>query len=605
MSGFDHESTTDDVLAGVDLTGKRFLVTGASAGLGLETTRALAAHGASVTMAARDLGKGTVAMEQVLDAVPDADLDLRELDLADLASIRAFAHGFVEDHPQLDVLIANAGVMACPQGTTVDGFETQLGTNHLGHFLLIQLLTPSLVAAGRARVVLLSSAGHRFSDVDLDDPGFEQQPYDAWVAYGRSKTANVLCAVALDERLRDQGVRAFAVHPGGIHTELGRHLTDETLQVLADRQARSSAPIRWKTIPQGAATTVWAATSPELDGLGGRYLEDCGVAEVSTDPDASKGVRAYAVDPERAARCGSCPSDWWAETVRTLVTERLELRPLRADDAEALHPAYADADLLRHWHRLPRTDVAATTAMLAGGCRRRDALGRSAPSGTDDALGHVGFPSTTIEPRRPTAFGYLLRREAQGQGYATEAGRAVVDHGFRDLGVAACELWIYEGNDPSRRVAERLGAEHRGTFWAFNLELAAARRTHVYAIEGPVALAPEVVRVTPVLSVPDVAAAVAWWRDELGFGVEWVVGDPPMSASVQLAWLPPDAASVRLRLGPPTPVRLACAVPERFDELADGLGIAPVDQPWGMREVAVTDPWGTTVVFETPGRGRR
>jgi len=300
MTGFDHESTTDDVLEGVDLTDKRFLVTGASAGLGLETTRALAAHGAAVTMTARDLGKGIAAMEQVLEAVPHAELDLRELDLADLASIRAFAHGFVDDHPRLDGLIANAGVMACPQGTTVDGFETQLGTNHLGHFLLIQLLTPSLVATGSARVVLLTSAGHRFSDVDLDDPGFERQPYDPWVAYGRSKTANVLCAVALDERLRDQGVRAFAVHPGGVTTELGRHLTDETLQALADRQARSSTPIRWKTIPQGAATTVWAATSPALDGLGGRYLEDCGLAEVSTDPDAPRGVRDYAVDPERA-----------------------------------------------------------------------------------------------------------------------------------------------------------------------------------------------------------------------------------------------------------------------------------------------------------------
>jgi NAD(P)-dependent dehydrogenase (short-subunit alcohol dehydrogenase family) len=300
MSGFGQDSTTDDVLEGVDLTGKRIVVTGASAGLGLETTRALAARGAAVTMTARDLGKGTAAMEQVLEAVPDADLDLRQLDLADLASVRSFAHGFVDDHPRLDVLIANAGVMACPQGTTVDGFETQLGTNHLGHFLLIQLLTPSLVAAGSARVVLLTSAGHRVSDVDVDDPGFERQPYDPWVAYGRSKTANVLCAVALDERLRDQGVRAFAVHPGAVPTELSRHLTDETLQALADRQARSSAPLRWKTIPQGAATTVWAATSPALDGLGGRYLEDCGLAEVSTDPDASKGVRDYALDPERA-----------------------------------------------------------------------------------------------------------------------------------------------------------------------------------------------------------------------------------------------------------------------------------------------------------------
>jgi len=300
MRSFGFESTTDDVLEGVDLTGKHILVTGASAGLGLETTRALAAHGAEVTMAVRDLTKGTAAMEQILDEVPDATLDLRQLDLADLSSIRTFAHGFVEDHPVLHVLIGNAGVMACPQGTTVDGFETQFGTNHLGHFLLVQLLTPSLVAAGGARVVLLTSAGHRFGDVDLDDPGFEHQPYDAWVAYGRAKTANVLCAVGIDQRLRDQGVRAFAVHPGGIQTELGRHLTEETLGVLIERSKAGNGPIAWKTVEQGAATTVYAATAPELDGEGARYLEDCHIADVIDDPNVSGGVRPYALDPARA-----------------------------------------------------------------------------------------------------------------------------------------------------------------------------------------------------------------------------------------------------------------------------------------------------------------
>jgi RimJ/RimL family protein N-acetyltransferase/catechol 2,3-dioxygenase-like lactoylglutathione lyase family enzyme len=288
--------------------------------------------------------------------------------------------------------------------------------------------------------------------------------------------------------------------------------------------------------------------------------------------------------------------------VQQLVTERLELRPLRADDAEALHPAYADPDLLRHWHRTPRKDLAATAALLAeatsGGM-----LWAICAKGTDEALGHVGFLGDAIRPDRATPFGYLLRRDAWGRGLATEAATAVVEHGFRDLGVAACELWIYDGNDRSRRLAERLGAEQRGTFWGFNLELRAARRIHVYAIEGPVALPPEVVRVTPVLSVPDVAAAVAWWRDELGFGVEWVVGDPPMSASVVSPGYLPDAASVRLQQGEAAPVRLACAVPERFDELAERLGVVPVDQPWGMREAVVSDPWGTTVVFETPSGG--
>jgi len=299
MTGFGFETTTDEVLEGIDLTGKRVLVTGASAGLGVETTRALAAHCAEVTMAVRDLGRGTAAMEQVLADVPDAQLDVRELDLADLASIRAFADGFLEDHAELHVLIANAGVMACPQGTTADGFETQFGTNHLGHFLLVNLLTPALVAAGGARIVLLSSAGHRISDVDLDDPGFERTPYDPWVAYGRSKTANVLCAVALDRRLAAQGVRAFAVHPGMILTELGRHLTHDTLAAMQSYRDPDQEP-RFKSIPQGAATTVYAATSPDLDGLGGLYLEDCGIASEAEDPRQGSGVRPYALDPDRA-----------------------------------------------------------------------------------------------------------------------------------------------------------------------------------------------------------------------------------------------------------------------------------------------------------------
>jgi NAD(P)-dependent dehydrogenase (short-subunit alcohol dehydrogenase family) len=300
MRTFGPESTTDDVLEGLDLAGRRILVTGASTGLGLETTRALAAHGASVTMAVRDLGRGAAAMDTVREHVPGADLDVRPLDLADLSSVRAFAHGFVEDHPVLHVLIGNAGVMACPESRTVDGFETQLGTNHLGHFLLVTLLTPSLVAAGGARVVLLSSAGHRLGDVDLDDPGFEHRPYDPWEAYGQSKTANILCAVALDRRLRDQGVRAFAVHPGRIRTELGRHLTEETLGQMLARLEESDVPVGWKTVEQGAATTVWAATAPELDGDGGRYLEDCGIGQPTDDPTSPSGVRAYALDPGRA-----------------------------------------------------------------------------------------------------------------------------------------------------------------------------------------------------------------------------------------------------------------------------------------------------------------
>jgi NAD(P)-dependent dehydrogenase (short-subunit alcohol dehydrogenase family) len=321
MTTFGAETTTDAVLEGMDLSGRRFLVTGASAGLGVETTRALVAHGALVTMAVRDLDKGAAAIEQVQATVPDAQLDLRELDLADLASIRTFASGFLEDHPVLDVLICNAGIMACPQGTTTDGFETQFGTNHLGHFLLIRLLTPALVAAGQAggaRVVLLSSAGHRLGDVDLDDPGWERTPYDPWAAYGRSKTANVLCAVGVDRRLADQGVRAFAVHPGMIHTELARHVTEDTWNAFRAMLPPGDTTVA-KSIPAGAATTVFAATSPDLDGLGGRYLEDCHLAEITDDPAQRSGVRAYALDPDRA--------DALWELSERLVAEPREQRP--------------------------------------------------------------------------------------------------------------------------------------------------------------------------------------------------------------------------------------------------------------------------------------
>jgi NAD(P)-dependent dehydrogenase (short-subunit alcohol dehydrogenase family) len=189
--------------------------------------------------------------------------------------------------------------MACPQDQTSDGFEMQFGTNHLGHFLLTNLLAPALVAGAPARVVELSSRGHRFSDVDLDDPGFERTPYEPWVAYGRSKTANVLFAVGFDQRFRDQGVRAFAVHPGSIQTELGRHLTEESMTTMLNSLPKGQA-LEWKSIPQGAATSVWAATSAELEGKGGLYLEDCGIAETVEGQVVVSGVQSYALDPARA-----------------------------------------------------------------------------------------------------------------------------------------------------------------------------------------------------------------------------------------------------------------------------------------------------------------
>jgi NAD(P)-dependent dehydrogenase (short-subunit alcohol dehydrogenase family) len=303
MTAFNAKSTTDDVLAGHDLTGKRVLVTGVSAGLGVETARALAAHGASVVGAARDLAKARDATASVRAALkPGATFDLVELDLASLKSVRAAADKLVKDGRKFDVVIANAGVMATPKGKTADGFETQFGTNHLGHFVFVNRIA-SLIKPG-GRLVNLSSAGHRFADVDLDDPNFERTEYAPFVAYGRSKTANVLFAVEFDRRHKANGVRATAVHPGGIQTELGRHMTPELVQQMMksiNESRPAGAPaFEFKTVPQGAATSVWAGFVASADAVGGRYCEDCHVAELNQNPAAREGVRPYAIDPTRA-----------------------------------------------------------------------------------------------------------------------------------------------------------------------------------------------------------------------------------------------------------------------------------------------------------------
>lgn len=251
-------------------------------------------------MAVRDMAKGERAAEAVRAAAsPAATVELCELDLASLASVRACADRLLADGKPLNVLIANAGVMACPQGATADGFETQFGTNHLGHFVFVNHLVPLVLAAAPSRIVVLSSSGHRFSAVDLDDPNFEHTPYDPWNAYGRSKTANALFALALDKRLRDRGVRTCSVHPGGIRTELGRHLTPETTQQMMQR-VQSTGNFKFKTVEQGAATTVWAALIADPDLIGGRFCEDCGIAEGTTDPAAMRGVRPHAQDPVAA-----------------------------------------------------------------------------------------------------------------------------------------------------------------------------------------------------------------------------------------------------------------------------------------------------------------
>ncbi|WP_018389257.1 SDR family NAD(P)-dependent oxidoreductase [Ancylobacter sp. FA202] len=302
---FGATSTTDEVLAGVDLHGRRVLVTGTSAGLGVETARVLAAHGAHVVGAARDLAKAERATAGVREAAraKDGSFELIELDLASLASVRACADRLLADGRGFDLVIANAGVMAPPFGRTADGFETQFGTNHLGHFVLVNKIA-GLIGEG-GRLVNLSSAGHRFADVELDDPNFERTPYDPWVAYGRSKTANSLFAVAFDRRHRARGVRATAVHPGGIHTELGRHMTPEDMEALVAsinvaHAAAGLPPFAFKTIPQGAATTVWAACVADAEAVGGRYCEDCHVAQVQDGEGIRGGVRPYALDAERA-----------------------------------------------------------------------------------------------------------------------------------------------------------------------------------------------------------------------------------------------------------------------------------------------------------------
>lgn len=293
---FNAESTTDEVLAGLDLSGKRVVVTGASSGLGTETARALAAHGAHVVGAVRDLEKGRQATQDI------GDFELVALDLASLASVRACADELIEDGKPFDLIVANAGVMFTPFGRTADGFETQFGTNHLGHFVLVNRLAPLLRTGGR--VVVLSSGGHRAGDVDLDDPNFEHTPYNERAAYGRSKTANILFVTEFDRRHRDEGIRATAVHPGSIDTDLTRHMSAEAKaqMVSAINAARpEGAPeFRWKTLAQGAATSIWAGIVAEAGEVGGQYCENCQVAETVDTPGARTGVRSYGRDPERA-----------------------------------------------------------------------------------------------------------------------------------------------------------------------------------------------------------------------------------------------------------------------------------------------------------------
>lgn len=306
MTAYDVNTTTEEVLAGLDLSGRRILVTGVSGGLGLETARVLAAHGADVVGTVRDAEKARDAVAAIDDAAKagGGSFEVVTLDLASLASVRAAADALVADGRPFDAVIANAAVMATPFGKTEDGFETQFGTNHLGHFVLLNRLATAMKTGGR--VIVLSSAAHRFSDIDLDDPNFDTVPYDTWVAYGRSKTANALFAVEFDRRYRDRGLHAAAVHPGGADTGLKRYMTQADMDAMVARinavaKAQTGAPaFKLKSIPQAAATSIWAAVVADGPLIGGRYCEDCNVAELAHGDTIRKGVREYAVDAESA-----------------------------------------------------------------------------------------------------------------------------------------------------------------------------------------------------------------------------------------------------------------------------------------------------------------
>lgn len=294
-SGFGARSTTSDVLRNIDLSGKLAIVTGGYSGLGLETTRALAGAGAHVVVPAR---RRATAQEAVggIDGV-----EVEELDLTDLASVRALAERFLASGRAVDLMINNAGIMASPETRVGPGWEAQFATNHLGHYALVNRLWPAIERGG-GRVVSVSSNGHQLSDIRWDDVHFAHG-YDKWQAYGQAKTANALFALRLDELGRDAGVRAFSLHPGTIATQLGRYMSQEELAELTETIGASPTNSGWKTPEEGAATQVWAATSPQLDGMGGVYCEDCDIAEPAAEGTVlGSGVSAWAADPDRAAR---------------------------------------------------------------------------------------------------------------------------------------------------------------------------------------------------------------------------------------------------------------------------------------------------------------
>lgn len=309
---FNNKSTTDDVLEGKQLEGKRALITGGASGIGAETVRALASKGAEVIIAARNREKAEQVKASVLSATGNQSIHFLPLELASLEKISGTAEAFHSRFDSLDLLVNNAGIMACPFDTTEDGFELQFGSNHIGHFHLTNLLLPALLKAAQPRVVSLTSMAHRMSPVVFDDINYESRTYEKWTAYGQSKTANALFAVGLNNRFSGKGLEAFSVHPGVIATPLGRHLEPVEIERITKENRKTPESANQeadqeqggiKSVEQGAATSCFAATAPELSGKGGAYLEDCHIAEVVADnPNLRGGVRDYAIDAKNAER---------------------------------------------------------------------------------------------------------------------------------------------------------------------------------------------------------------------------------------------------------------------------------------------------------------
>ncbi|MCC7101342.1 MAG: SDR family NAD(P)-dependent oxidoreductase [Rubrivivax sp.] len=379
---FHRDSSTDEVLAGLDLSGKTYLITGGGVGLGMEAARALAARGASVIITSRCPDRADAALATLRERVPGARFEARALDLASLASVRRFTEQLAADGVVLDGILGNAGIMATDEGRTECGFELQFGSNHLGHFLLVNRLLPLARRGAGARVVMMSSGAHRLADVDLEDPNFLRRPYDRWDAYGQSKSANALFAVALDHRWRDHGLRAFVVAPGIITgTNLHTHLDDSHFAVLLSRQPEI-VNLKHKTLEAGVSTMVYALAHPGLAGRGAEFLEDCTVAPLNEDSrlpngvmprvlDAAKAEAVWALSERLVGECFAAPAPrvggaTGAAIVSGLDGNRLpasarwrgQTLALQLDEGGSLELAFDDADGCR-WRGLPGFHLAA------------------------------------------------------------------------------------------------------------------------------------------------------------------------------------------------------------------------------------------------------